>query len=142
MTSEMLYFQPVLYDEYMMIRLKDNKYIYCRLTYKVETEGDVVHLFSIQTDERFQNRGYATILLNHFVDKFDNYNIITKIMGGNENIQSTKLFTKFGFEKLQLCDEPFMIRYKTNIQDDDSVETDYYSDDSSETSDYSGNNSE
>lgn len=141
MNSEMLYFQPVVYDEYMMIRLKDSKHVYCRVTYKVESE-DVVHLFSIQTDENYQNRGYGTVLLNHFIEKFDNYNIVTKIMGGDENIASNKLFSKFGFEKLQLCDEPFMIRYKTNIQEDDSVETDYYSDESKDTSDYSDNNSD
>ncbi len=122
-----LYFQPVVYDDYTLLRLKDNNNVYCRLTYKVESE-DMVYLYTIQTEERFQNRGYATVLLNHFVDKYDNYNIITKIMGENDNIASNKLFNKFGFEKIQLCSENYMIKYRTNNKEDDTVETDYYSD--------------
>ncbi len=132
-----LYFQPVVYDNYTMIRLKDTNHIYSRLTYKIASDtntDDVVYLYSIQTEERFQNRGYATVLLNHFVEKFDNYNILTKIMGGDDNIASNKLFNKFGFEQIILNSENFMIKYKTNIAQDDTVETDYYTDDEDDDS--------
>lgn len=128
-----LYFQPVVYDDHILLRLKDNNHIYCRLTYKVESE-DSVYLYSIQTEDIFQNRGYATVLMNHFVEKYDNYNIIVKIMGGDDNISSNKLFNKFGFEKMVLCSETYMIRYRTSLRQDDAVETDYYTDEDNSSS--------
>lgn len=113
-----MFFQVEFKDDHVILRLKNNNNIISTLTYGVEKGKNTVYLYTIQTIEKYKNRGYGTLMMNYFVECFRNYNILVKVIGGKNNIPCMKLLNKHNFEELMLVNEPFMIRYSDDISND------------------------
>ena len=97
-------------DEIIMIKLKIRRVTYCILTYKINYDINTIYLYTIQTYEKKRHNGYATKMMTYFIEYFNEFNILTKVIGGEENIGCMKLLLNFNFKSIKIDNDSFMIR--------------------------------
>jgi ribosomal protein S18 acetylase RimI-like enzyme len=78
------------------------------ISYEIDRTLKILYLYTININEKYRRNGYGTILLDNIIRLYKEYNVICKILGGEENIQCMKLLKKFGFKYFDKNNEMMM----------------------------------
>lgn len=85
--------------------------IICWLSYGI-TPQKTVQLYTIQTVNNYQHRGYGSLMLDHLIKLVGSKTtIIAKIMGGRENQECIRLLSKYNFKIIDKDGEIYMIKH-------------------------------
>lgn len=104
-------FEIVRQSQAQFIRLREKKKIVCWLSYGITPQKTIL-LYTIQTVNSYQHRGYGSKMLEYFINLVGpNRTIIAKIMGGYENQACIQLLSKYDFKPSDKDGELEMIRH-------------------------------
>lgn len=95
-------------DNSFIIKLKNNNNITGWLSYTIYNE--FINIDTIFIYNKYRNNGFASLLLNHFINLFPNRTFKAVILGNDDNIECIKLFSKFEFNKYYIDEFLFMIK--------------------------------
>ena len=61
----------------------------------LKDDGSVGYIFNVYTDEKYRDKGYATLLMQKIIESMRVKNIKKLLL--NANLKASKLYERFGF---------------------------------------------